>query len=95
MCKPKGEWDRTAFLQVGSEVVLLNNEIARQINLSVGEDEQDVRASAAVERYFGGDFMNRAPRTVIQSSQERVELSMEQVVGPTEEAAKILAAARE
>lgn len=95
MRKPKGDWDKTAFLMVGSEFVSLNTEIARQISVSAGEDEQDVRAAATVEKYFGGEFLNMAPRIVIQREQEKVEFSLEKVAQWTQEAAKILGSAGE
>lgn len=93
MKPPAGDWDNSAFLQVGSEFVPLSADTARQLSIDIGQDAPSPRAAATVEKYFG-DRIHMAPDISVQLKYSRVEFCLKEVPEPSEEAAAILAGAR-
>lgn len=88
MRAPNGENDRTAFLEVGSEFVGLSESLARRVQIpGRDQNEPQTTAAATVEKYFGGNKMNKAP--VIDIEKDRsVVFEMKEITRNAEEAGK-------
>lgn len=95
MKKPAGDWDKSAFLEVGNEFVALSGDLARELSASVKANAEDpsLAAAAFVATYFGDDVRSMAPQITIDRTLPMVEFCMSEVKANTKDAAAILAAA--
>lgn len=82
MKKPAGDWDTSAYLQVGSEFLDLNVEAAKELVIDKTSDLPSPAGSAAVAKYFDEERLHKAPEIVIVKD-EKVEISMVEVSEPT------------
>lgn len=95
MKKPAGDWDISAFLEVSSEFVSLNADLARELSESVATNGEDpsIAAAATVTKYFGDEFRSMAPQITIDQSLQKVEFYLSEVKSSAAEATAILDAA--
>lgn len=92
MKKPAGDWDTTAYIKIGSEVVSFNEMLARKLSVKAEDGEPSLAASSTIAKYYNDDFINKAPEIVIVPG-ERVEFGLEEVKVTSEKADQVLAAA--
>ncbi|CDF37131.1 unnamed protein product [Chondrus crispus] len=77
MRPPAGDWDKTAYLILDKEFVALNPDLARQLTVKPDDESGPApSASATVEKFFGGEFMSKAPQISIDQDIPKVEFSL-------------------
>lgn len=75
---PAGDWDTSAYLQVGSEYVNFNAGMMRMLKVKIEDEEADLRAAAIVEKYFGKN-PSVAPMIEINEAAEKVSFGLETI----------------